>query len=194
MNRLHHWLCRSDSWRKTAGQRVSWALAGADLGNDVLELGPGYGLTTDLLRVRARHLTALEIDPELAESLRARTAGTNIEVVTGDATAMPFPDGRFSAVVSFTMLHHVHSPGLQDRVLREALRVLAPGGMFAGADSRQSLRMRILHIGDTLVPVDPDRFAERLASTGFAEPSVEKSARAFRFHARRSVYNQSLTT
>jgi len=48
VNRLHDWLCRSAQWRKTIQQRVPWVVSGADLGHNVLELGPGPGLTTDL--------------------------------------------------------------------------------------------------------------------------------------------------
>src|SRR5215467_15408763 len=103
VNRLHHWLCRSARWRKTIEQRVPWVLSDANLGQDVLELGPGPGVTTDLVRVSAPHLTAIELDPQLANSLRARLSGSNVEVVTGDATAMPFSDGQFSGGVSFTM-------------------------------------------------------------------------------------------
>ena len=87
---------------------------------DVLELGSGPGLTTDVLRGRTARLTAVEIDPRLA-SLQERMKNTNVEVVEADATAMPFPDGSL-AVLSFTMLHHVPSVTLQDRLLAEAWR------------------------------------------------------------------------
>src|ERR1700722_17054656 len=107
MNRLHHWLCRSDGWRATVQQRVPWVLSGTDLGPNVLELGPGPGLTTDLLRLSVPHLTTLELDPELAGSLRSRLHGANVEVINGAATAMPFSDCQFSGGVSFTMLHHI---------------------------------------------------------------------------------------
>jgi hypothetical protein len=50
VNGLHNWLCSSSRWRKTVQQRVPWVLEGAELGPNVLELGPGLGLTTDLLR------------------------------------------------------------------------------------------------------------------------------------------------
>jgi SAM-dependent methyltransferase len=185
MNRLHRWLCRSSRWRKTIQQRVPWVLCGADLGANLLELGPGPGLTTDLLRLSFERLTAIELDPKLAGSLRSRLRGSNVEVVTGDATAMPFSDGQFTGVVSFTMLHHVPSPELQDKLLCEVWRVLKPGGIFAGSDSLQSLRMRLIHLGDTLVPVDPDRFAARLEAAGFEVVKVDKNSDAFRFHGRR---------
>jgi ubiquinone/menaquinone biosynthesis C-methylase UbiE len=185
MNRLHHWLCQSARWRKTIQQRVPWVLANADLGPNVLELGPGPGLTTDQLRLTARRITAIELDSKLAERLRSRLRDSNVEVVTGDATAMPFADSQFSAGVSFTMLHHVPSPELQDKLLREVWRVIKPGGIFVGSDSLQSLFMRLIHIGDTLVPVDPDRFGMRLEAAGFEVLELEKNADAFRFHARR---------
>jgi SAM-dependent methyltransferase len=185
MNRLHHWLCRSAGWRETIQQRIPWALSGADLGPNVLELGPGPGLTTDVLRLAAQHITAIEVDPRLAQSLGSRLSGGNVEVIAGDATAMPFADAQFSGGVSFTMLHHVPSPELQDRLLREVWRVLEPGGVFVGSDSLQSLFMRLLHIGDTLVPVDPDTFALRLEAAGFQVLELEKNSHAFRFHARR---------
>ena len=187
MNRLHDSLCRSARWRKTIQQRVPWVLSGADLGQNVLELGPGPGLTTDLLRLRVRRITAIEVDSKLAESLSARLGGSNVEVVTGDATAMPFSDAQFSGGVSFTMIHHVPSPELQDKLLREVWRVLEPGGVFVGSDSRQSLLMRLIHIGDTLVPVDPDTFGVRLEAAGFEAVALEKNSAAFRFHARRPI-------
>ena len=115
MNLLHRLLCRSALWRWTVERWViPWALDGLDPREDVLELGPGLGLTTDVLRERAARLTAVEIDPRLASSLQEHMKNTNVEVVEADATAMPFPDGSFSAVLSFTMLHHVPSVTLQD--------------------------------------------------------------------------------
>jgi SAM-dependent methyltransferase len=160
-------------------------LSGSDLGPDVLELGPGPGITTDLMRLTAPRLTAIEVDPKLADSLRTRLLGTNVEVVTGDATAMPFSDDQFSGGVSFTMLHHVPSPELQDKLLREVWRVIRPGGAFVGSDSLQSLFMRLIHIGDTLVPVDPDRFGARLESAGFQVMELVKKADVFQFQARK---------
>lgn len=194
MNRLHHWLCRSAHWQKTIEQRVPWVLAGADLGQNVLELGPGPGLTTDLLRVSFRHITAIEIDSELAESLSCRLGPSNVRVVTGDATAMPFSDGQFSGGASFTMLHHVPSRELQDKVLREVWRVIEPGGAFVGSDSRQSWFMRLIHFGDTLMPIDPDTFGVRLEAAGFEVVQIETNSDAFRFHARKPARLKTRTS
>jgi ubiquinone/menaquinone biosynthesis C-methylase UbiE len=157
-----------------------------DPGEDVLELGPGPGLTTDVLRERAARLTAVEIDPRLASSLQERMKNTNVEVVEADATAMPFPDGSFSAVLSFTMLHHVPSVTLQDQLLAEAWRVLRPGGVFAGSDTAPGALLRPVHIGDTMVPVDPATLSHRLKTAGFDEVEVKKGLGEFRFQAIRA--------
>jgi ubiquinone/menaquinone biosynthesis C-methylase UbiE len=130
-------------------------------------------------------LTAIEADRMLAQSLRTRLQGTNVEVVEGDATTMPFPDAEFSGCAAFTMLHHVPSRSLQDKLLREVWRVLKPGGAFVGSDSLQSLLMQLLHLGDTFVPVNPDTFGARLEAAGFEVVELEKGESAFRFHARK---------
>ncbi len=186
MNRIHRWLCRSESWRRELETNViPWTLGKIALGGNVLEVGPGPGLTTDILRARLPRLTALEIDSALADSLAVRMRGSNVTVIQGDATSMPFPNAQFSAAVCFTMLHHVPSPALQDKLLREVHRVLQPGGMFVGVDSRRSAYMRIIHIGDTLVPVEPSTFESRLKAAGFAEVQISANSRRFRFQSRK---------
>ena len=82
-------------------------------GEDVLEVGPGFGPATEVLAARASNVTALEIDASLAAPLRERLAG-RAQVVDGSGTAMPFDDESFSAAACFTMLHHVPSPAEQD--------------------------------------------------------------------------------
>jgi SAM-dependent methyltransferase len=185
MNRFHHWFCRSARWRRTIQQRVPWVLSRADLGPSVLELGPGPGFSTDVVRRSVERLTVIEVDPELAASLSSRLRGSNVQVIAGDATAMPFRNAQFSGVVSFTMLHHVPSAELQDKLLRQVWRVLEPGGVFVGSDSLQSRLMRVIHIGDTLVPVDPDSVGTRLEAAGFQVVEIEKNSDAFRFYALR---------
>jgi ubiquinone/menaquinone biosynthesis C-methylase UbiE len=186
MNILHHRLCRSDKWLDKLKDRIlPFALEGVALGDNVLELGPGPGLTTDLLGRAVPQLTAVEIDRRLAARLGARLAGSNVSVIRADATALPFRDASFSAAVSLTMLHHVPSRRLQDLVLREIARVLRPGGVFAGVDSLTSFSMRLLHIGDTLVPLDPATFGSRLEKAGFREVAVDANSERLRFRASR---------
>ena len=186
MNRFHRWYCRSGRWESRLRDSVlPWVLGDRDLGDDVLEVGPGPGLTTRLLRSRVAALTALEVDHRLAEALREKMRGTNVTVVEGDGTAMPFEDGRFSAAVCFTTLHHVPSEEEQDRLLSEVRRVLRPGGGFLGSDSTPDLVFRFAHLFDTMVPVDPDTFGERLESAGFCDVTVSRGRGAMRFRARR---------
>ncbi len=186
MNRLHRWYCRTDAWRRTVEERLlPWVLRDLDLGDELLEVGPGPGLTTDVLQRRTKRLTSIEVDERLAQSLERRTRSTNVTVVAGDATAMPFADASFSGAVSFTMLHHVPSPVLEDRLLKEVHRVLRTGACYAGSDSTVSLLFRAAHLFDTLVPVDPDTFGERLERVGFRDVAVRTGRGAFRFRARR---------
>lgn len=186
MNRIHHWYCRSSAWKQRVdSELMPWALAGRALAGPALEIGPGPGITTDYLLARLNSLTVLEHDPVLAKKLRERFHNMKVEVIEGDATAMPFQTGAFQTVFCFTMLHHVSSEFLQDRVIGEALRVLAPGGIFVGTDSRISLRMKLFHWFDTMVIVDPETFPRRLRGAGFSDARVDLSESAFRFCATR---------
>ncbi len=185
MNAIHRRLCRSDYWTNIVRlQLLPWALRGVPLDGEVLEIGPGYGVTTRWLAQRSERLTAVEIDPALAAALRAELAG-RVEVHHGDGSALPFADASFDAVVCFTMLHHVPSAHLQDRLFAEACRVLRPGGVFAGSDSRLSLRFRLLHLRDTMIVVDPDSLPDRLGLAGLTDPRVELGSRSLRFTATR---------
>jgi SAM-dependent methyltransferase len=184
MNRLHAVICSSGRWQQIVERELlPWGLREAELGDDVLEIGPGFAATTRVLAKRARALTVLELDERYCERLRRELAEA-VTIVQGDATAMPFADARFSAVVCFTMLHHLPSPQAQNELLAEVSRVLRPGGLFAGTDSLGTgVLFRLLHIGDTLVPIAPDGLADRLHAAGLAETSVSQSASSFRFRA-----------
>lgn len=189
MNDAHLQVLRSDDWRNVlrdlafpfAFERVSIA----DLGDDVLEIGPGPGLATDLLHPELAALTAIEIDPELAGELTDRL--DDVTVVEGDATRMPFGDGRFTGAVSFTMLHHVPTVDAQDQLFDEACRVLRPGGWFVVNDSVASDDLAALHEGDTYNPIDPTSLYERLSAAGFLDIDVRTNPFAFAASARTAV-------
>lgn len=184
MNQEHLTLCSSAEWAK-AVQRwiIPWVLEAVDLGEDVLEVGPGPGLTTDVLRASAASLTAVEIHPDLAAALAARLANTNVEVVCADATRTALPAGRFSGAVCLTMLHHMPSHQQQDAVLAEIYRLLRPGGVLAGQDSLDSPDLRRLHHDDIYVPVDPAGLQARIEAAGFTAVQVDTNEYAVRFRA-----------
>lgn len=183
MNAFHRWYCNSERWRTTLQETYLPAtVRGLDLGDEVLEIGPGPGVGTDWLQAHVPRLTSIEIDSKLAAALRRRMDGTNVTVVEGDATAMPFENGRFSAVVSLTMLHHVPSR-LHDRLLAEAHRVLRPGGVFAGMDSTPNLVWNLYHLFDDRNPVEPSTFGARLAAAGFRDVKVRASKSGFGWRA-----------
>jgi SAM-dependent methyltransferase len=184
VNRAHALICSSGWWSgRVERELLPWALADLRLGEDVLEIGPGFGATTRVLARRGGQLSVAEIDPGYCERLR-RDLGGRVDVVQADATELPFEDDRFSGVVCFTMLHHLSSTDAQDRLLREVARVLAPGGVFAGTDSLGTgLLFKAIHVGDTLVPVAPEGICARIEHAGLVEPRVELGGRSFCFRA-----------
>ena len=170
VNDNHANLLGTAEWAAHLHEDILPAVAdGVDLGDDLLEIGPGPGAASEWLRHRARHLVALELDPAATAALRDRFGGTNVEAVTGDATALRYPDASFDSVGMFTMLHHVPTRALQDRILAETLRVLRPGGTLIGSDSLPSDGLHQFHDGDTYNPVEPAAFLTRLQTIGFAE-------------------------
>ncbi|MDT5335320.1 MAG: hypothetical protein QOD90_825 [Mycobacterium sp.] len=173
MNEAHE-MCGSDEWRQAIREVIlPWALGDTNLGDDVLEVGPGYGATTDVLGQKVPHLTSVEIDDELVAMLRERFAEVpSVEIVNGDATALAYDDGRFSGAASFTMLHHVPTTELQDRLFAEVARVLRPGSPLVASDSLGSDELAAHHTDDTYNPVDPASLPERLTTAGFERIDV----------------------
>ncbi|KUI11710.1 methyltransferase type 11 [Mycobacterium sp. GA-1285] len=174
MNEAHEY-CGSDEWRQLIREVIlPWALGEIDLGDDVLEVGPGYGATTDVLCGSAGRLTSVEIDDELAAMLTARFADVpTVEIVRGDATALPYDDDRFTGAACFTMLHHVPSAELQDRLFAEVARVLRPGAALVASDSLGSDALAVAHEGDTYNPIDPATLPDRLTAAGFGDVRVK---------------------
>lgn len=187
MNAVHNVVCSSGWWsRRVENELVPWGLDGLDLGDDVLEIGPGFGATTRVLARRLDRLSVLELDERYCERLRSELGNGDgaVTVTQGDATQLPFPDGRFSAVVCFTMLHHIPTVALQDRAFTEIARVLRPGATFAGTDSiGTGWLFRLIHVGDTLNLIDPETLSVRLAGAGLDVREVKRGGRSFRWRA-----------
>jgi SAM-dependent methyltransferase len=170
MNKNHADLLGTDEWAAHLHTDVLAVVTdGIELGENLLEIGPGPGAATEYLRHRVKRLVAIDLDPDTAPALSRRFAGTNVEPVTGDATALPYPDGSFDTVGMFTMLHHVPTSALQNALLAGALRALRPGGWLIGSDSLPSDGLHRFHEGDTYNPVEPASFLTRLQTAGFAD-------------------------
>ncbi|HEY4348559.1 MAG TPA: methyltransferase domain-containing protein [Gaiellaceae bacterium] len=102
-----------------------------------LDVGTGAGEIAIAIAPLVARVVALDIVPELLQEARKRIPD-NVELVEGDATALPFGPGEFDLVCSARTFHHVARPEL---VLAEMNRVLRPGGTML--------------VVDQLAPVDP---------------------------------------
>ncbi len=183
MNEGHAELCASAEWAAHIQTEVlPWAMSGIATPPVLLEIGPGYGAATELLRGRVERLVAVEKDPELARQLQDRYAGDPVvEVHEGDGTALPFPDDSFDGAACFTMLHHVPSLDLQDQLLAEVARVVRPGGAFFGVDSLGGPAFEAFHHDDVCVVVDPLTLTDRLVAAGFENVDVAVLSMGVRF-------------
>lgn len=185
MNENHAKLCPSPEWAAYLHNDVLPTLAdGLVLGPRMLEIGPGPGASTEWLRHRVDHLVAIELEDETVTALRKRFANSDVEVVQGDATNLPFETDSFDSVGSFTMLHHVPTAELQNQLFAEALRVLRPGGIMIASDSMASTDLHEFHIGDVYNPVDPASLLTRLQAVGFGGTTISVD-NGFTFRSRK---------
>lgn len=133
MSRSERAFCCGALWRSSSAT-VARALQAQRLGRDVLEIGAGSGsVARQVLSSNAELAwTAIDIDPHMTQAAAtALSAFPHACAITADATAMPFTDESFDAVVSCLMLHHIID---WERTVAEVARVLRPGGTFVGYD------------------------------------------------------------
>jgi ubiquinone/menaquinone biosynthesis C-methylase UbiE len=186
MNAFEKWYCGSALWRYlTRRELLPWMLQGSILGEHVLELGAGAGPATRELAGRAPRVTSLEYDHSSAVKLRTRANLPNVCVVQGNAGALPFSEGTFSAAIAILMLHHLESPELQDRAFAEVHRVLRPGGVFLAFDIPNGWIHRVAHIKSTFVPLDPATTTRRLMAAGLSQVTLDSRSGGFRIRAMR---------
>ena len=117
----------------------------------VLEVGVGTGMNFRHYR-SAKEIVALDTDPALIDRARARAraAGCPVLLTEGDACALPFRDASFDTVVE-TLIFCSVPEAL--RGLREARRVLRPGGVIRMLEHTRSPRPRWARFQDRIDPI-----------------------------------------
>jgi SAM-dependent methyltransferase len=173
MNANHEKVCPTPEWAEWLQTEILPTLvSGVDIGAEMIEIGPGPGAATAWLCERVKRLTAVEVDQAAAAKLQNKYAGTNVEIVVGDATALEFEDDSFDSAACFTMLHHVPTAAMQNKLLAEILRVLRPGGVLIGSDSVASDGLHHFHEGDVYNPIEPASLISRLQTIGYGKLMV----------------------
>ena len=110
------------------------ARIGAGAADEVLDVACGPGRLTLELAPHVAAIIGLDLTPGMLEQAHdacRRGGHANARFVRGDASAMPFPDGTFSLVISSAAFHHFESPAA---VLAEMIRVCRGGGRIVISD------------------------------------------------------------
>jgi SAM-dependent methyltransferase len=159
------------------------ALAELKSGETVLDLGSGGGIDVLLSARRvgpAGRAFGLDMTDEmlaLAEENKRKSGLRNVHFLKGEIESIPLPDSSVDVVISNCV---INLSGDKDRVLREAFRVLKPGGRFAVSDVvvrgevpsgiRRSMELWVGCIAGALSERD---YLDKLAAAGFEHASIE---------------------
>jgi arsenite methyltransferase len=159
------------------------ALAQLSAGETVLDLGSGGGIDVLLSARRvgsAGKAYGLDMTDEMLALAREnqRKAGVeNVEFLKGEIENIPLPDGSVDVVISNCV---INLSGDKDRVLREAFRVLKPGGRFAVSDvvtrgdvPPQIRQDMLLWVGCIAGALRDDEYRSKLTSAGFKSITIE---------------------
>lgn len=136
MGSLETWVVNSPFRAPFARQEVRkfQRLAGLGRGLRLLEVGCGAGLTTKAIAhvLDPSHLSAFDFsDEQVARARRRLSDREMIDIRQANATAMPYDDHSFDAILEIGILHHI--PAWR-AALPEVVRVLRPGGTFCFAE------------------------------------------------------------
>ena len=159
------------------------ALADLQPGQTVLDLGSGGGIDVLLSARRvgpSGKVYGLDMTDEMLALARdnQRKAGvTNVEFLQGDIEHIPLPDASVDVIISNCVINLASD---KPRVLREAFRVLRPGGRFAVSDvivrgevPPEIRRSVELWVGCVAGALEEDEYRSQLTEAGFADVSVE---------------------
>jgi SAM-dependent methyltransferase len=159
------------------------ALAELKPGETVLDLGSGGGIDVLLSARRvgpAGKAYGLDMTDEmlaLARENRRKAGVENVEFLKGEIENIPLPDNSVDVVISNCV---INLSGDKDRVLREAFRVLKPGGRFAVSDvvTRGEVpadirRNMLLWVGCIAGALEEDQYFAKLARAGFGGIEIE---------------------
>ena len=159
--------------------------AGVRPGHRVLDIGCGTGTLAVAIRqwAPAAQVTGLDPDPKaLARAQRkAQRAGVALKLDRGFADALPYADASFDRVFSSLMFHHLPYEAKRP-ALREALRVLAPGGSLHLLDFEEEGHThnplsRWLHRQGTMKDNRPATIVAMMREAGFVEARLLGSER-----------------
>lgn len=109
--------------------------AEAGPGDTLLDVACGGGIVVCAFAPHVRRATGIDMTPAMLERARRLAAEKglgNIDWREGDVTRLPYPDGAFSIVTTRFAVHHFPDP---TAVLREMVRVCAPGGRIVVVDT-----------------------------------------------------------
>jgi arsenite methyltransferase len=159
------------------------ALARLNPGDVVLDLGSGGGIDVLLSAKRvgpAGKAYGLDMTDEmltLANENKRKAGAGNVEFLKGEIENIPLPDNSVDVIISNCVINLSVD---KDRVLREAFRVLRPGGQFAVSDvvtrgfiSEEIRKSVLLWVGCVAGALDQTEYREKLSAAGFAQIEIE---------------------
>jgi SAM-dependent methyltransferase len=159
------------------------ALAQLNPGEIVLDLGSGGGIDVLLSAQRVGptgKAYGLDMTDEmlaLANENKRKSGAENVEFLKGEIENIPLPDNSVDVLISNCV---INLSADKDRVLREAFRVLKPGGQFAISDvvtrgdiNDEIRRSVLLWVGCVAGALDENEYRTKLMAAGFGEISIE---------------------